>query len=107
MKSESFACLRVVERQLLSMQIQTVGLFAAIEGVALDGVMKTLLVGAMHTQLMGATGMGDELDTLMAQRLIRGQGRLAMLYIHHLTGTVQRVSAQGQVYRSAAFHIVF
>ena len=88
MKSESFACLRVVERQLLSMQIQTVGLFAAIEGVALDGVMKTLLVGAMHTQLMGATGMWDELNTAISQGLIRCQGRLAMLCIHHLTGTV-------------------
>ena len=88
MKTESLPCIRVVERQLLGMQIQTVGLFAAIEGVALDRVMKTLLVGAMHTQLMGATSMWDELNTAISQGLIRRQGRLAMLCINHLTGTV-------------------
>ena len=73
------------------MQIQAVGLLLAIKRVALDGIVETLLVGAMHAQLMGAPCVGNESDAVISQGLIFSQGRLAVLCIYHLSRPVQRI----------------
>ena len=51
----------VGEPQLFGMQVETVG-GLTVELVAKDGAAETILVSAVHTQLMGATGMGGEND---------------------------------------------
>ena len=74
------------------MQIQSVCLLSSIKRIALDRIIETLLVGTMHTQLMGATSMGNQLDaTTTTLSVVFRCGWFAVLSIHHLTGTVCQV----------------
>ena len=89
------------------MQTKAVGFLLSIEGVAKDGITKSLLVCTVHTQLVGTPRMGNQSDSPITQSLILRKGRLPVVRIHHLTGTVQRIGAKGQVYHTAARHFVF
>ena len=83
-----------------SVQIHTLTVGAAtVEGVAEDGRSETFGVGAVNAQLMGATRMRSEQDVGDArgehsQDMKVGDGGLAGLIIHLLTGSVREVGGE-------------
>ena len=99
-ESHALTCQRMDERQLFSMEIETVG-GMAIETVTHDG--QALAVGAMHAQLMGPSSVGRQgyagkgLPFLLYREdgLVGGVCGLAVDRIDKLAWTVERVWAQG------------
>ena len=47
----------MIESDALGMEVETVG-GRTVKGVALDGSVESIGMSTMHTQLVGATGLG-------------------------------------------------
>ena len=62
----TLTCHRMGQRYLFCMQIEAVRRLA-IEFIALNRTTQTVLVGTVHTQLVGTTGVGIE-------SYLRGEG---------------------------------
>lgn len=71
-----------------------------IEVITHDRHSQTVLVGTMHTQLMGAASMGREQNTVIRSflfdKFIIGHRRLSLFVIHHLSRTVEIVGGERQ-----------
>ena len=79
--------------------MQSGSLLVAVERIAQDGSIQTLLMGTMHTQLVGSARLGIEGDAEMGavdalQDFILRNGLLALLVIHYLAGAVQIIGLQ-------------
>ena len=72
------------------MEVETVGR-SAVEVVALDGAVKTFWMGTVDTELMSAACLGIEGNKIVVNELIASDGLLAVLMIHHLARTVERI----------------
>ena len=100
------------EGNLLGMEIQSGSLLVAVERIAQDGSIQTLLMGTMHTQLVGSARLGIEGDAEMGavdalQNFILRNGLLALLVIHHLAGAVQIIGQQRKGDDSLFWNLLF
>ena len=82
------------------MQVQAVGR-PAIECITQDGTVQSFLVCTVHTQLVGATGVGSQGNDRMSiaihsQEFLTSLCHLAMLFVHHLTRAIHNVGPQWQ-----------
>ena len=81
------------------MQTEPFGL-VAVEFITNDGTTETIGVGTVHTQLVGAAGVGIEGEESPPvsgiKHLIFRHSRFAMAVVHHLARTVDGVAEQGQ-----------
>ena len=87
------------EGNLLGMEMQSGSLLVAVERIAQDGSIQTLLMGTMHAQLVGSARLGIEGNAEMGavdalQNFILRNGLLALLVIHYLAGAVQIIGQQ-------------
>ena len=79
--------------------MQSGSLLVAVEWIAQDGSIQTLLMGTMHAQLVGSARLGIEGDAEVGavdalQNFILRNGLLALLVIHYLAGAVQIIGQQ-------------
>ena len=69
-----------------------------VEVIAYDGHTQTVLVGTVHTQLMGAACVGREqnavIGSFLSDKFIIGHRRFSLFVIHHLPRTVQIVGGE-------------
>ena len=79
------------------MEVKAVGM-ETVEVVAHDRHSQTVLVGTMHTQLVGAAGLGRKQNTIirsfLTDKFIIGHRRFSLFIIHHLPRTVQIVGSE-------------
>ena len=86
--------LRVDKGDSLRLQVETVSL-PSIEFIAHNRTTQPIAMGAVHPQLVGSPGMGperQERELRSAKDPVFSDGALAVLIIHHLTGTVHRIT---------------
>ena len=99
---------------LLGMEVEAGCLLVAIEWVAEDGGVQTFCVGAMYSELVGASCLGIERQAVLVhvvcRRYVLGEfgglqfldefpfcdGFRAMFMTHHLARTVEEVGHQGE-----------
>ena len=86
------------ERYFCSMQMQAVG-GMAIEGVAQDGTVESLQMGAMHPQLVRTPREGMQPHdgsamVILPDDFVFRHRPFAMFEVHHLSGTVIEIWAQ-------------
>ena len=87
------------ECDLLGMKMQSGCRLVAVERIADDGSIQTLLMSTMHAQLVRSTRLRIERDAKMGavdalQNFILRNGLLALLVIYHLAGAVQIIGQQ-------------
>ena len=85
------------EREVFGMEVKAVGM-ETVEVIAYDGHSQTVLVGTVHTQLMGAACVGREqnavIGSFLADKLIIGHRRFSLFIIHHLSRAVEIVGGK-------------
>ena len=72
------------------------GLFCAVQPIAQDRAVESVRMRAMDAELVGAAGLGKEIDMasavfLCAAHAVVCHGGFAMLEVNHLSGTVERI----------------
>jgi hypothetical protein len=81
-------------------------LAGAIEGIAQNRRIQPLGMGGMNPQLVGASGMGNELNTgdalIVSQYFKVGLAALALVPIHPLPRGMLGVGAKGEVKPAAS-----
>ena len=75
------------------MEVETVG-GRTVKGVALDGSVESIGMSTMHTQLVGASGLGLQDDALAVGSGVARDGWFAMDVVNLLPWSVQRVGRQ-------------
>ena len=72
--------------------------WTAVERIAHDGRVQSVHMGGMYPQLVGASGMGEEVHQGLAvppfTYAVMGQRRFPLQGVHLLAGTVQPVGGQ-------------
>lgn len=71
-----------------------------IQTVTHDGTSEAQMMGGMHPQLMGATGLGEEVHEAgsigpIFAHLVARYGRFAVLKTDHLAWSVERIGQKG------------
>lgn len=61
-KCHSFACGGVGKSDFVGVEKESLCLFAAVECVAKYWIVKTVLVGTVHTELMGTSSLGVKVN---------------------------------------------
>ena len=92
--------------------MQSGSLLVAVERIAQDGSIQTLLMGTMHAQLVGSARLGIEGDAEMGavdalQNFILRNGLLALLVIHYLARAVQIIGLQRKGDDSLSRNLLF
>lgn len=79
------------------MEVKAVGM-EAVEVVAHNRHTQTVLVGTVHTQLMGTASVGREQNTVirsfLSDKFIIGHRRFSLFVIYHLSRTVEVVGGE-------------
>ena len=85
------------EREVFGMEVKAVGM-ETVEIIAHDRHSQTVLVGTVHTQLVGAAGLGCEQNTVigsfLSDKFIIGHRRFSLFVIHHLSRAVEVVGGE-------------
>jgi hypothetical protein len=85
---------RMGERKIFGMEVKTVGM-ETVEVIAHNGHSQTVLVGTVHTQLVGAAGMGRKqnavIRSFLPDKFIIGHRWFSLFVIYYLSRTVQVV----------------
>ena len=89
----------MIKSDAFGMEVETVG-GRTVKGVALDRAVESVGMSTMHTQLVGASGLGLQDDALAVGSGVVRDGRFAMCVVNLLSWSVQRVGRQWQGYDS-------
>ena len=85
------------EREVFGMEVKTVGM-ETVEIIAYDRHSQTVLVGTVHTQLVGAASVGREqnavIGSFLSDKFIIGHRWFSLIIIHHLPRTVEVVGSE-------------
>ena len=85
----------MIKSDAFGMEVETVG-GRTVKGVALDRAVESVGMSTMHTQLVGASGLGLQDDALAVGSGVVCDGWFAMDVVNLLSWSVQRVGSQWQ-----------
>jgi hypothetical protein len=88
---------RMGEREVFGMKVKTVGM-ETVEVIANNRHSQSVLVGTVHTQLVGAAGMRREqnavIRSFLADKFIIGHRWFSLFVIYYLSRTVEIVGGE-------------
>ena len=89
-KCHSFACGGVGKSDFVGVEKESLCLFAAVECVAKYRIVKSVLVGAVNTELVSATCLGIKINSweFGINHFVLCYCGFAVFVVHHLTRTV-------------------
>ena len=92
------------EFYLFGMEVKAVGT-GAVKDVAFDGTSEAVWMGAVDAELMGAAGLGIELDAVLVGEDVVGEGGLAHAVVDHLAGGIEGIAGEGEGDSAFTFYI--